>query len=225
MTAPILIVALGNSIHTLRWLEMVAGSGRPVVLLPATIEPSLAELEELPLVASAADLAKLGPGGLGRWDTRSGNEAPPDDMPAPIGFGDRSRLVRGATISHAVRVLRPALLHSMEMQIAGYACLRAAELLGAACPPWLFSNWGSDILLYQKLAAHRPLLEAVARRIDGCLNECRRDLALMRTLGFDGPPQPVIPASGGADFSRLPPLSTLTPTASLLNIVVKGYHG
>ena len=225
MNAPILIVAIANSIHTLRWLEMVGGGGRPVVLLPATMDPPLAELDSLPLVASAADLAKLGPGGIGRWDPQPGEDDAPDDMPAPIGFGDRARLVRGATIARAVRILRPAVLHSMEMQIAGYASLRATELLGAACPPWMFSNWGSDIFLYRKLAAHRPVLEAVARRIDGCLNECLRDLALMRTLGFSGPAQPVIPASGGADFGRLPPLSSLAPTASRRRIVVKGYHG
>jgi hypothetical protein len=225
MNAPILVVAIANSIHTLRWLEMIRDGGRQVVLLPATMDPPLAEVNSLPLVASAADLAKLGSGGVGRWDSWSGNGAAADDMPAPIGFGDRSRLVRGATIARAVRVLHPAVLHSMEMQIAGYACLRAADLLGPDCPPWLFSNWGSDILLYQKLAEHRSLLAPVARRIDGCLNECRRDFALMRALGFNGTIHQIIPASGGADFGRMPALSSLAPTASRRSILVKGYHG
>ena len=146
-------------------------------------------------------------------------------LPAPIGFGDREQIIRGAEIAEAVAALRPAVLHSMEVQCAGYACLRATELLETATPPWLVSNWGSDVFLYQKLAAHRSVLEAIARRMDGILNECERDHMIMRNLGFDGERHYVMPASGGIDFAEIPPLSSLAPASARRGILIKGYHG
>src|SRR5215469_3652687 len=125
-------------------------------------------------------------------------------MPIPIGFENRAGLVRPATVAAVVRTLRPAVLHSLEVQIAGYACLAAAEQLGQACPPWVVSSWGSDFYLYRKLATHQSILRAVAGRMDGYLYECARDLDIVQALGFTRPVHRLIPATGGADFDRMP---------------------
>jgi hypothetical protein len=224
MTAPILVVAIPDSVHTLRWLHLVRGGGRPLVLLPATLHSPLDELADLPRVSCAEDVEQLGEGGIGLWDEPS--EAwsrPADDLPAPIAWVDRRAIVRGASVACAIRVLRPALVHSMEIQLAGYACLRAATLLDDDWPPWLVSNWGSDVFLYEKLAEHRPVLTALAQRADGVASECQRDVAILRALGFRGERLFVLPASGGADFGQLP--ETNAEPSSRREIVVKGYHG
>jgi hypothetical protein len=135
----------------------------------------------------------------------------------------RRAIVRGASVARAIRALRPAMVHSMEIQLAGYACLQAAMLLGRECPPWLVSNWGSDVFLYEKLAEHRPVLTELVRRADAIASECRRDIAIVRALGFQGERLFVLPASGGADFARLPEPDDV-PSARR-EIVVKGYHG
>ncbi len=228
MTRPILVVAFGTSIHTWRWLQLVRGAGRPIVLLPVVLlsfthDQTQPELAALPEIGSAAELERLGPNAVAIWRPRS--ESTPDELPPPIALDNRDSIVRGADVAEAVRALRPVLLHSMEVQWAGYACLRASELLGSACPPWLVSNWGSDLFLYRKLAAHRPVLENIARRMDGSLNECARDYDILRSLGFRGATHHVMPASGGIDFSEVPPLADLPAPSARRRILVKGYHG
>lgn len=224
MTAPILIVALPDSVHTLRWLQLVRGGGRPLVLLPATAHRPIDELAGLPRVSCSEHVELLGDGGIGLWEEPAESwSQPADDLPAPIAFGDRRSIVRGASVAGAVRELQPALVHSMEIQLAGYACLHAAALLGDDCPPWLVSNWGSDVFLYAKLAEHRPVLVALAQRADAVASECQRDVALLRALGFRGEQLFVLPASGGADFERLQEVGVAP--SSRREIVVKGYHG
>jgi len=226
MIPPVLVVAMPHSVHSLRWLATISGpDSRPVVLLPSMMAHHLPGLHSLPRIADSEDLARLRPGEVGLWVERSELDGLPDDMPIPIGFESRARLVRGATIARAVRTLRPALLHSLEVQVAGYACLSAAEQLGLACPPWLVSSWGSDFYLYRKLTEHQPILHAVAGRMDGFLYECARDLEVVRELGFERSVHRLIPATGGADFDRVPALPTLARTSTRRRILVKGYHG
>ena len=145
MKSPILVVALPDSVHTLRWLQLVQGGGWPLVLMPATPHSPLDELAGLPRVSCAEQVDGLGDGGIGLWDEPAESwSGPPDDLPAPIAFRDRLAIVRSASVARAIRVLRPVIVHSMEIQLAGYACLGATRLLGDDCPPWLVSNWGSD---------------------------------------------------------------------------------
>jgi hypothetical protein len=222
---PVLVVAMPLSVHSLRWLRTISGTGgRTTVLLPSMAGRHLPELESFPRIAAVEDLAHLPPGGVGLWVGPPEADEPPDDMPIPIGFESRARLVRPATIAAVVRTLRPAVLHSLEVQIAGYACLGAAEQLGPACPPWLVSSWGSDFYLYRKLGTHQPILRAVAGRMDGYLYECARDLDIVRALGFTRPVHRLIPATGGADFDGMPTLPALARTSTRRCILVKGYH-
>ena len=224
MNSPILIVALPDSVHTLRWLQLVQGGRWPLVLLPATTDCPLDELAGLPRVSRAEQVDCLGEGGIGLWDEPAESwSRPPDDLPAPIAFGDRGKIVRSASVARAIRVLRPVIVHSMEIQLAGYACLGAATLLGDDFPPWLVSNWGSDIFLYEKLAEHRPVLTALAQRAHAVASECQRDVAILRSLGFRGERQFVLPASGGADFGGFPEAGAAPSLRR--EIVVKGYHG
>jgi Glycosyl transferases group 1 len=224
MIAPILVVAMPDSVHTLRWLQTVRSGTRPLVLLPATTHPVLSELSSLPRITCARDAARLGAGDVGIFEVP--DEAwtePPDPLPAPIGFNARAAIVRGTSVARAIRALRPILIHSMEIQLAGYACLQAARLIGGEFPRWLVSNWGSDVFLYEKLAEHRPVLMELAQRADGFVSECQRDIAIVRRLGFKGQQPFVLPASGGANFEDLQ--NPATAPSSRREIVVKGYHG
>ncbi|MBR0681568.1 glycosyltransferase family 4 protein [Roseomonas eburnea] len=222
---PILVVALPDSVHTARWMRMVHGEW-PLVLIPATKAELAPELGRTWPVRALSDLLVMPRDAIGVWAAQpEGPEFAADDLPAPIGFLDRDAIVRGATVARAVRVLRPLLLHSMEIQLAGYACLVAHARLDGDAPPWLLSNWGSDIFLYHRLAEHRLVLEAIAARIDAALNECERDVPLLRGLGFDGRILPAQPASGGVDVTILPRLEALAPPSGRRLILVKGYHG
>lgn len=226
MTPCILVVALGASVHTQRWLQMVASPRHRLVLLSSTpLQPNLPALAALPTIRSREDLDRLPPGMAGQWARDPLDEQPADDdLPPPVFLSARAPLVRSASVEHAVRVLQPVLVHSMEIQMAGYACLKAAQAMGTDFPLWLVSNWGSDLYLYEKLDTHRPVLQALAARVDALHCECARDVAMAQQLGYrEGCPTHVQPASGGVDFADMPLPGT--PPSQRNLIVIKGYHG
>jgi hypothetical protein len=111
----------------------------------------------------------------------------------------------------------------MEVQLAGYLCLETARRMGAKFPPWVLSNWGSDIALFRKLDLHQARIRNVCRRIDYYLAECRRDQTVAKDYGYRGPILPVIPASGGADVAALAARAR-TPPSQRRKLLVKGYH-
>jgi hypothetical protein len=223
---PILVVALPDSIHTARWLRMLPPGAGPLVLLPAARHDPIPDLGRLWPIHGEADLAAMPAEAIGLWSAEpTAEEAAPDPLPPPIGFAHRRSIVRGATVARAIRALRPALLHTMEIQQAGYAALAAMPRLGNERPPWLVSNWGSDVFLYGRLAAHRPMLRAVMAEADAVLNECQRDAALVRDLGFRGRLPAPQPASGGTDVAALPGLDGLPAPSARRLVLVKGYQG
>jgi hypothetical protein len=121
-----------------------------------------------------------------------------------------------------IRAFRPDVVHSMEVQIAGYLCMETAKRMGDSFPPWILSSWGSDFALFRKLG-HEPWLRAICRRIDGYMADCVRDQATARSFGYTGPDLPVVPASGGMDIDAVAKLAAVPPSARRL-IMVKGYH-
>ena len=224
MTACILVVAMASSVHTLRWLQMVESDRYAVVLVPATRWPNLPEFESSPAIRSRDDLRSLAPGQIGIWAASPPGTHAGAALPLPIFCRDRAELVQGATVADAVRTLRPLMVHSMEVQHASYACFEASKLIGADFPPWLVSNWGSDLFLYEKLEAHRAVLQELVARADALHCECRRDAAITRGLGYDSDkPIYVMPASGGEDLQQLP-MPRIPPSERDV-ILVKGYHG
>ncbi|MGQ9367387.1 glycosyltransferase [Azospirillum sp. ST 5-10] len=227
----ILVVAMGGSVHTARWLTMLRGRGLRFVLVPVFRE-TLVEGLRGPLVRDAADLDRLGDDELGVFDLRSVDRREVERTDEAIGYAawhassmPEHALVRPAHLGAAIRRLGPALVHSMEVQYAGYLCAATKRWMGPDFPFWLLSNWGSDLYLYRKLPDHQPRLAAVAGAIDAYLAECRRDVGIIRSLGYRGPVLPVVPASGGMDFDRLPRLEELPRPSRRREILVKGYHG
>jgi hypothetical protein len=118
----------------------------------------------------------------------------------------------------------PEVVHSMEVQLAGYLCLETARRMQSGFPPWILSNWGSDFALFHKLPTHQRRIRAICTRIDYYLAECARDHSLAREYGYRGPTLPVIPASGGRDIAALAGRAHIRPSERR-KILIKGYHG
>ena len=85
------------------------------------------------------------------------------------------------------------------------------------------TNWGSDIFWFQQFPEHRQKLEQLLKTADYYSCECNRDVALAKSLGFQGHVMPVIPNAGG--FSK----EVMDQQVPLLRdrkvIAIKGYHG
>lgn len=220
MTRPaiILVVAMAHSIHTFRWLNAAAGKDLRLVLMP--IETRYNNAHYTP-VRVRADVEALPADRIGLW-MPDGLRPQPDMLPPPLESADRTHLQPGAAVSRAIRLLKPDLVHSMELQGAGYSCLSSARQLGMDFPRWMVSNWGSDLSLYSKLSAHRPVLAEIMKRAGAYHCECCRDSIFARQIGFIGRLLGPLPASGGIDHGALP---ERRPPSQRREIMIKGYHG
>jgi glycosyltransferase involved in cell wall biosynthesis len=132
---------------------------------------------------------------------------------------------RAKQLSRLIDRLKPDVIHSLEIQHAGYLTLDAIRLVHGTPPPWIVTNWGSDIYLFGRLDAHKERIRQVLTRCDYYSCECQRDVELAREFGFRGTILPVSTNTGGFDLSEL--LSLRMPGASSRRrtIMVKGYQG
>lgn len=111
----------------------------------------------------------------------------------------------------------------MEFQHAGYGVLKAKQNFSDDFPPWLATNWGSDIYLFRHHPEHRAIIQELLRSIDFYSCECERDVELARELGLTAPTLPVLPNSGGFDLDEIRNLNS-GPTSKRRLIMVKGYQ-
>ncbi len=209
---------------------MVRNDETRFVVIPIMDAPPVGELAPFRFVKRADELHALQPGEVGVFDhsTTPWAEAAAVDLGAGFhreehpAFSSSTQLFTAHHVTSAIRALDPDLVHSMEVQVAGYLTLEAKRRMGGAFPPWLLSNWGSDIQLFIKLPRHRPVIDRLFGEIDGYWAECGRDVALARTLGYDGPAFDPLPASGGM---RIDVEAGAVPPSRRRAILVKGYHG
>ena len=189
----LLIVAFGSSIHTRHLLEAVDGLGW-----------------EARLFRSAPDLAPVG------------LPCPVVGAPGPLVDGRaRSFLERSAELAGVIDDWRPDLVHSHELQHAGYLTLGARSGARLPFPGWIASSWGSDLSWYVRYESHRAWLRALLASCDALGAECHRDVAIARSLGFSGRILPIAPISAGFDLAALEPLRAPGPSSSRSAIMVK----
>ena len=216
----ILFVAMPSSIHTARWIKQLEGSGHDLHLFPST--------DEGPIHPSLRDLVTYHPEFSSSADGRSGKGIPTGARLLAVAgnyftsklFPDR-RLQRLVAL---IRRLRPDVVHSLELQAAGYLTLQARLEMGDQFPVWAVSNWGSDIYLFGRLAEHRPRLRNLLEACDYYLCECRRDVALAHDLGLSQGKATVLPGGGGIELARLAPWRAVPPSKRK-RVLLKGYQG
>lgn len=220
----ILLVAMANSIHTARWIAQINDQGWDIHLYPSLAGvPVHAAMEKVTVhrllhrerIASVRPQTAAGPALLSRalhgLQQRAFTELLPN--------------WRARQLARLVRSLRPDVVHSLEIQGAGYLTLAARNILDGRFPPWLVTNWGSDIHLFGRLQAHRDRIRAVLEHCDYYSCECERDVALARTFGFTKTVLPVSPNSGGFDLGDLEPVRRRVPTDARRIIMLRGYQG
>jgi len=207
----IMVICMFDSIHSARWLAQFRHQEINFLLFPSSprrrVHP---ELERL-LFGSGAASFRLVP--LARH------------FALPLWLLDKfaNNFFRASLLKAAIRKFRPSVVHSLELQNAGYVTLRALSAGKPKGLKLLVTNWGSDIFWFQRFPKHKAKLQNLLRLADVYSAECERDVVLARNLGFTGQAMPVIPNAGGfseADFAipRLAPSERKT-------IAVKGYHG
>ena len=217
----ILLVAMPTSVHTARWIRQCQSDQWQIHLFSSMPEGQLHL--EMPvgqfryvrtffsLIGSYMYRIRLGWLGeilelMGKYYERS--------FPS----------YRATQLARIIQSLKPDLIHSLEMQGAGYLVLDAKRLARSRFPPWLITNWGSDIYLFGRLSAHRARIQDVLQNAEFYQCECERDIGLARNLGFSGCVLPVQPNAGGFELETLKPLRSAVPPSQRRLILLKGYQ-
>jgi hypothetical protein len=218
----ILFVAMPDSIHTARWISQIADQGWDIFLFPVFIARSGPDLRNLTVFESFIPRPRVKENHVRSiWWTIPFFLA--DFILSRI-RGIKTNYFTTRALAIVVRWLHPDVVHSLEIQHAGYMTLDAKNMLSKKFPLWIVTNWGSDIYLFERLAEHRPKIEAVLASCDYYSCECQRDVMLARDLGFKGITLPVVPDAGGMELGKVSMLKSNIPTASRRMIVLKGYQ-
>jgi glycosyltransferase involved in cell wall biosynthesis len=214
---------MAESVHTARWIDQLHDEGWDLHLFPVhrlPLSPDLREVTVYPLVRHRAvpperRIRQRGvPWPLPRGGTRL------------TGTLERmTPLRRPARLARLIASLEPAVVHSLEMQHAGYLTLESRHLLGERrFPPWIYSCWGSDIAYFGSDPAHEPRIRAVLQACDYLITDCTRDARLAGDFGFAGEQLGIFPGPGGFDLERMRGLRRPAPVSERRLIILKGAH-
>ncbi len=219
----ILVVAMSESIHTVRWLSQISDQGWHIHLFPSidygTAHP---DFQHMTVYHSFYDIRQ----NRNKNVTFRGVPVLNREMTI-LGRGFLERFIpnyRTRQLKRVIRKVNPHIIHSLEIQHAGYLTLEAAKTLRGPFPPWIVTNWGSDIYLFGRLSKHRPKIREVLAACDYYSCECQRDVSLAKDFGFQGTVLPVFPNAGGFDLEYISRLRATGKASSRRLIMLKGYQ-
>lgn len=132
---------------------------------------------------------------------------------------------RVTQLERLIKKLQPDVIHSMEIQAAGYLVSKVRKRQRGQFPPWIVTNWGSDIYLFGRLASHVSKIKEVLSGCDYYTCECHRDVQLAKQMGLKGEVLNVLPCAGGFDLTRSAQLRQPGSTSARRLILLKGHLG
>jgi glycosyltransferase involved in cell wall biosynthesis len=249
MRKKILFVAFPNSIHTAKWLKMLEDQNWEVHLYSSIIQPlhpniknvifhNEKELDSIKDIYSSNDnksssiLIKFVRSIL--KVIRSVFKLPllsklknfiTDNIINTREIVDLF-LINNYKLTEVIKKVQPDLIHSMEIQSAGYLVLNSKLNFSKEdrFPKWLATNWGSDIYYYQKFPWHRRKIKKLLQNIDYYSCEVERDIKLAKKYGLKGKSLPVLPNTVGIELEKYREMRFATLPSKRKYIMIKGYQ-
>jgi len=219
----ILFVAMSESIHTVRWISQLSDQGWDIHIFPSIdIGLNHPELKNVTIYHSI----------YGRHIKKSHNIKLEG---IPVYFHSLAKFIRKQLkiklTNHRIRQLkkviekiRPDIIHSLEIQYAGYLTYKAKERMNNKFPNWIVTNWGSDIYLFGRLDEHKNKIRRVLNSCQYYSCECYRDIDLAKEFGFKGTVLPVFPNTGGFDLELISGLRQSGNISDRRIIMLKGHQ-
>ncbi|MGE5474754.1 MAG: glycosyltransferase family 4 protein [Ignavibacteriales bacterium] len=219
----ILLVAMAESIHTARWVEMISDQGWDIHLFPSTdnsyIHPNLKN------VTVHTVFYKY-------YKDRHSSvriKGIPVFLKTAVFIGNHiikwfSPKYQAVKLTKLIKKINPDIIHSMEIQAAGYLTLEAKKKLLDCFPPWIVTNWGSDIYFFGRFPEHQEKITEVMNYCNVYSCECQRDVELAKRFGFEGEILPVYPNTGGFDLELISQLRQPGAISDRRIIMLKGYQ-
>lgn len=224
-TQKILFVAMANSIHTAKWINLISDQKWGLHLFPSVDQdfPVHQDLKNITVHHSF-------------YGRQAGNNPGVKHRGIYVLFEPLAYLLRKITVilfpnfrvlqlAILIIILRPDVVHAMEIQNAGYLILEVKKMLKNRMPKIILTNFGSDIYLFGKLAEHRDKIKGLLKNVDYCQCESQRDVLLAKKFGFNGSFWPVFPICGGFNLGEVKKLRTRGPVSKRKFIMLKGYQG
>ncbi len=219
----ILLVAILESTHTARWISQINNLGWDIHLFPSIdsgrVHPLLKDVTIHHCLYSTEQAINKKVRTRGIPVCCKGAEVMGKSLLRKL-----APELRAMQLSRLVKRLKPHIVHSLEIQHAGYLTLKAKGRSGNTFAPWIVTNWGSDIYLFGRLSEHEHKIRAVLEGCDYYSCECERDVELARAYGFKGTVLPVIPNSGGFDLEFVSQMRQPGEVSRRRLIVLKGYQ-
>ncbi len=209
MRKRILVICMYDSIHSARWLSQFQDQDIEFLLFPSSPHRRVHKnLKDLVSGSSKASYRLLPLSKL---------------FGLPLWIADKfvDNFFRSTLVKSAIRSFKPQIVHAMELQNAGYIAAKAMS--SKSDSKLIATNWGSDIFWFQQFPKHRDKLRHLLSVADYYSCECNRDVALAKSLGFQGQEMPVIPNAGGFSKELLGKQVPLLTDRKV--IAIKGYHG
>lgn len=214
---------MAESVHTARWLSQVRQAGWDVHLFPVTEQPLHVDLRTITVHGAVRRRRPE----LDRSVRQRGLwwPLPRGSVRLAWALERVPRMDRAARLARVIAAIRPDIVHSLEMQHAGYLTLESRRLLGdEGFPPWIYSCWGSDLFFFGRQDEHVRRIESVLSTCDYLITDCERDRRLAGDLGFTGTFLGVFPGPGGFDIERMRRLRSPQPVTARRTIALKGGH-
>lgn len=207
----VLAIGMFDSVHFSGWLRHFRDEQIEFVLFPSSphrrLHPGLIELLENEGAASFS--LAIGTRYLG--------------LPMWILDKALSNRLRSTFVRILISRLKPAIVHALELQNAGYIASRALGHLKRKKPIFVATNYGSDIYWFSRFPKHLSSLSKLLVQVDRYAAECERDIKLAQELGFTKEVMPVLPNAGGFRVEQL--AGDLLPPEDRRLIMIKGYQG
>jgi len=179
----LLVVAMSESIHTSRWINQVADQGWKIHLFPSVDNGNLhPEMKNITVYHSIYACQK-----------EKDISVKLRGLPLfynPFAILARKTLSKFFPIYRAVQLgrlidrIKPDIIHSLEIQHAGYLLFESRKFAKNQFPVSIVTNWGSDIYLFGQLAEHEPKIRAVLESSDYYSCECNMGLREKYCLHF-----------------------------------------
>ena len=217
----LLFVAFADSIHTARWTAQLNGLGWDLHVFAVTHKQPCPELQAVTvhrLVESPLSRANV-PQQAFYWPLPRGETRLTTLLERTDYYSAASRLAR------LIDSLKPDIVHSMEMQNAGYLTLLARRRVRSPFPTWIYSCWGNDIYFFGRQPQHASRIREVLSHCDYLFTDCHRDVALAREYGFAGELLGVYPGGGGYELAKAREMRQPGSIALRRVIAIKGYNG
>lgn len=220
----ILFVAMPNSVHVARWIDLLSERDWDIRLFPVYDAVPHPGFKNVTLYG----FSSYRPRGMDRsvrlrgvWPLRKGSYRLSGLLRRLFPFLP----ARSAWLAWFISQLKPDIVHSLEIQHAGYLTLEAKAKLKDWSPAWIVSNWGSDLFFFGRQPGHAVKIREVLSGCDYYACECQRDVALARAFGFRGKTFPVLPNTGGDDIKEVRKHCQPGPTSQRRVVALKGRQG